>query len=82
MEVKKMLQEELDKLNGFRQTEGYLIQSLGDLEIKLILIDYQKENLKLQTLSLQQEQNEYAKQLQEKYGEGSINIETGEFIPS
>ena len=43
MEVKKMLQEELDKLNKFRQTEGYLIQSLGDLEIKLILINQQKE---------------------------------------
>lgn len=82
MEVKKLSQEELNKLNEFRQVEGYLVQNLGDLEIKLILINQQKENLKLQTLSLQQEQNEYAKQLQEKYGEGSINIETGEFIPS
>ena len=81
MEVKKMLQEEIDKLNEFRQKEGYLIQSLGDLEIKLILISQQKENLKTQTLSLQQEQNEYAKKLQEKYGDGNINIETGEFIP-
>lgn len=81
MEVKKMLQEEIDKLNEFRQKEGYLIQSLGDLEIKLILINQQKENLKTQTLSLQQEQNEYAKKLQEKYGDGNINIETGEFIP-
>lgn len=82
MEVKKLSQEELNKLNEFRQTEGYLVQNLGDLEIKLILINQQKENLKNQTLLLQQEQNEYAKQLQEKYGEGSINIETGEFIPS
>ena len=82
MEVKKMLQEEIDKLNEFRQKEGYLIQNLGEIEIKIILMNQQKENLKTQTLYLQQEQNEYAKLLQEKYGEGSINIETGEFIPS
>ena len=82
MEVKKLSQEEIDKLNKFRQTENYLVQNLGDLEIKIILINQQKENLKSQTISLQQEQNEYAKQLQEKYGEGSINIETGDFIPS
>ena len=82
MEVKKMLQADLDKVNECRHTDGYLIQNLGEIEIKIILMNHQKESLKTQTLSLQQEQNEYAKLLQEKYGEGSINIETGEFIPS
>ena len=80
METKKLLQEEIDKLNKFRQEENYLIQNLGNLEIKIILINKQKDILKDETISLQKEQNEYAKQLQEKYGEGSINIETGEFI--
>jgi len=77
----KLTQEEIDKLIGFRQTEGTLIQMMGEIELKSLLIQQQKDVLKESFLSFQKEQQEFATKLQEIYGDGSINIDSGEFTP-
>ncbi len=63
------------------------IQKLeNDYMVQLGQIEYQIQSLKLQKTTIAQKLSQFdnrksvfAKQLQDKYGEGSINIETGEF---
>jgi len=52
-----------------------LIYGLGQLEV-------QKTNILAQLEEAQLEQNTLGKDLQEKYGEGNINLETGEITPT
>lgn len=82
MEIKKLQKEEIDKLLIFRQTENYIVQTLGEIELKQILSNQQKDSIKESLVVLQKEQNEFATKLQENYGNGNINIETGEFTPT
>lgn len=60
------------------QENDYMVQ-LGQLE-------YQIQSLKLQKIAIgeelkkfEQRKTKFAQQLQDNYGEGSINVETGEF---
>jgi stress response protein YsnF len=46
-----------------------------DLQLK-------KEQLKSSLQQLQEQELTVAKELEEKYGQGTISIETGEFLPS
>ena len=63
------------------------IQTLeNDYMVQLGQIEYQIQSLKLQKVTISQKlsqfeerKTKFAKQLQNQYGEGSINTETGEF---
>jgi len=61
----------------------------NDYMVQLGQIEYQIQSLKLQKITIgkslkqfEQRKTKFAQQLQDNYGEGSINIETGEFIKS
>lgn len=74
MEQKKLSQEELDQLNTYQQQRLQLLASIGEAEI-------QKTNFITQLGTLQQERQELGKVLQEKYGDGNIDLQTGEITP-
>ena len=70
-EVKKLTAEELDEVKKIRSSYNDLAISLGELEIeKSRLLEFRK--------TLSDRELAIAKTLQDKYGEGSINLETGE----
>ena len=70
-EIKKLTETELSAVKDIKQEYNELVIALGEVELqKLRLIEVQKD--------LANREGELAKQLQEKYGQGSINIETGE----
>jgi hypothetical protein len=70
-EIKKLTESELASIKAIRQEYNELVSALGEVEIqKLRLVDLQKD--------LSNRETELAKQLQDKYGQGSIDIETGE----
>jgi hypothetical protein len=69
--AKKLTSEELQVVKDIKQDYTNLAFALGELEIqKVMLLDTQKE--------LAVKEKQIAKQLQEKYGEGTIDLETGE----
>jgi hypothetical protein len=71
-ETKKLTPEELQTIISTREEYGNIVISLGELEIeKSDLIDRQKQ--------LKQRELKIAQELTAKYGEGTIDIETGEF---
>ena len=70
-EVKKLTSEELQTVKDIKQEYNTLVFELGELEIKkLQLIETQKV--------LSNKEAKVANDLTEKYGPGTINIETGE----
>lgn len=69
--AKKLTSEELQTVKDVKQEYTNLAFALGELEIqKVMLLDTQRD--------LVAKEKQLAKQLQEKYGEGTIDLETGE----
>ena len=81
MEKQVLTQEEIQSLKNIQSRQQALLNMFGDLEYKIQILELEKQKLK-QTLQTQmKEEEEIGKQLQQKYGDGSINLEKGEFIP-
>ena len=79
METKKLTTEELNSLKEFQTTQEQITYSLGQIELQSQILKSQKENVLSQLTQLQDKKSKVADQLQEKYGDGNINIDTGEF---
>jgi hypothetical protein len=80
METKVLTQEEIQSLKKIQQNQTDLIQTLGTVEYRLQLLELDKQTLKTQLQKQIEEETVVAKQLQEKYGDGNIDLEKGEFI--
>jgi len=72
--------EEIDSLLKIQNDQALLANQLGSLEYQIQSLNLDKESLIKQLKDLQDRSQELGKILQEKYGEGTINIESGEFI--
>lgn len=73
-DIKKLTEEELQSIKNIRQEYTNLALSFGELELqKLGLVEAQKE--------LVNREAQLAQQLQEKYGQGTIDLNTGEVKP-
>lgn len=81
MDTIKLTKEEIDQFKSLQVKHQELIERFGRIEMVLQqlinsknkLIDELKENEKIE--------NEMSKQFSTKYGNGDINLETGEFTP-
>ena len=82
MEKKVLTQEEVSGLKGLKQQYRDLTEATGVIEIQKITIELKKEQIKEKLKSLQQEEIKLARKLEEKYGNGEISLESGEFLPS
>jgi hypothetical protein len=71
-EVKKITQEELDKVQQNQNDLQKRLANIGFLEV-------QKANDVGQIAVLEKEMGEIKKELQDKYGDVNINIQTGEY---
>jgi len=79
METVKLTQEELQSLKKVTQEESLFISKLGQLEYQISLLKKEKESITKNLLSINDQKTTLAQSLEKKYGEGSIDIETGEF---
>ena len=85
----KFTKDELDKVTELRDQFGAKVNEFGQLELELLLTSQRIERLaeaktKLQEdyLNLQKEEGELVKGLNEKYGAGTVDLQSGEFIPA
>jgi hypothetical protein len=79
MEKQFITEEEKSELTSLRQKEEQLIISLGQIEYQIQALNLSKDNLKREMVILRNDQTELGKSLTEKYGDGDIDMETGEF---
>lgn len=86
----KLTVEEINQLKSLQSDYAKLIAELGQVEISILVLEKQIEQIK-QTQKdplytrlgeIQQQESFIAKQLTEKYGDGQINLETGEIAAS
>jgi hypothetical protein len=87
-DVKKLTEEEIAQIKEMQTQYNKFIFELGSIEAQLADIITQKEFMdseKANTLNdiktLTTKEKELLSNLQEKYGVGNINIETGEITP-
>ena len=87
-EVKKLTEEEITQIKEMQSQYNKFVFELGSIEAQLAEMTNHKafmESEKANTLndikSLTEREKELLTTLQEKYGVGNINMETGEITP-
>ena len=80
METKVLTQEEITQLKTVQQERYSIVDAFGVLEIQFQELEFRKQSLKNDYQKLKQKEETLGKQLQDKYGDGTINLEKGEFI--
>lgn len=78
METKVLTQEELSQLKSLRDQQNNILNGLGSLEYRITLLENNKAALKAQIVELEKANADLGAQLTEKYGDGTLNLETGE----
>ncbi len=81
MEKKVLTQEEIDKIKKLKDRFEDLTIVAGNIEIQIINLQLQKDQIKLNLQQLQQQEKVVAQELEKKYGDGTISLESGEFLP-
>jgi stress response protein YsnF len=79
MEKKVLTQEELQEIKLIQTENTSLISQFGELEVVLQNLALRKEELIKKFKELKDREVKIGQTLQEKYGDGNIDLETGEF---
>jgi hypothetical protein len=82
MEKKVLTQVEITKLKDLKIKFKQLTEVIGEIEVQIINLHFQKDSVKSSLQQLLQQEITLAKELEEKYGEGTISLESGEFLPN
>lgn len=87
-EVKKLTEEEIVQIKEMQSQYNKFVFELGSLEAQLAemanhkaFMETEKSNVLGDIKKLTEREKELLSSLQEKYGTGNINIETGEITP-
>ena len=80
-EVQKFTKEEIDNLRNFQASMDQVLLQLGRIHLSKNKLNEQEDILKSEIKKLETEEVELARSLSEKYGKGSLDIETGTFTP-
>jgi predicted nuclease with TOPRIM domain len=87
MTAKKFTEEELKNITEVRDENVQIITSLGEVELQVFLVteelkklEEMKSTLQIQFKNLQATETELVTTLNDKYGKGTVDINTGEFV--
>jgi hypothetical protein len=79
IEKKVLTKEELETLHLLQQDFQNIQYELGEIEIIKIQIEERYESVKKTLKETQTKEQSFTKSIKEKYGDISLNVETGEF---
>ena len=80
MEKTDLTKEEITQLSSLQEQQNDFVIQLGQTEYQINLLERQKISIKQQIEKFEESQVQLAKQLEDKYGQGSVNLESGEFL--
>ena len=80
--MSKITEEELQKVKDGRDKVSNIAEYLSELVLQQTVLDYLVKNTKQEFLDSVSEEEIYFTELNKKYGEGLLNIETGEIETS
>ena len=81
-EAKKFTPEEMESLRSIQTRMDQIILQLGRVHLSRIRVNEQEELVKNEISKIEKEEKSLAKTLSDKYGRGSVDIETGTFTPT
>ena len=81
MENIKLTEEEIQQLQELQNQQSTIINELGQISLLEINLANRKKQAEAFLVDLQSKEEKVGKELSEKYGDGTINITSGEFIP-
>ena len=86
-ETKKLAKEELDMIDQLRADTQQKIMQFGEVELEFIYLEKRKEQLqelketfKKELDEIQNKEAEFSRSLETKYGQGTLNLQNGEFV--
>lgn len=79
MEKQFITEEEKARFESLRKTEEQIIIGLGQIEYQIQSLELNKEDYITQLSQLRQDQAKIGQELTEKYGDGNVDLTTGEF---
>lgn len=82
MEVKKLSQEELQEINQIRSEYTTAYANIGLIQVKIKELESESLSYYEGLESLKQKEVEVFEKLKSIYGNGTIDLETGEFKPT
>ena len=82
MENQKLSQEELQQITDLQARNRAIVQEFGEIELVKLSIERRVENAKQYLTDLRQSEADFGKALSEKYGDGTVDLSTGEFVPA
>jgi hypothetical protein len=74
-----LTQEEIQEIKDFQDKRRTLVQQFGIVEFNIQDLESQKQLLNIELGNLKQLEAQIGSKLQDKYGEGTIDIDKGEF---
>ena len=75
----KLSQEELDSIKQLQNQQQALIGQFGQIEYQVQLLELQKDQLVETMGELQKEETNTGQELTQKYGNGTVDLESGTF---
>ena len=82
MELTKLSQEVIDQIKSIQQKNQAIEAELGQIELVKLAVKQRRLNAEQFLSELKDEEKTLAEFLEEEYGNGTINIEEGIFIPT
>ena len=78
----KFTEEELKQVQNIQASYQNVQNQFGQLKLAQIRLDEQEVELEDALKQIQSEEKKFLDGITEKYGEGTLNPETGEFTPN
>ena len=80
MKIEKLTEQELNKIKETQQQRSVLVEKFGLIELSIQDLNLQKQEVLDDLKVLKEKEYNLSQELQDKYGIGTINIDSGEFI--
>jgi predicted phage-related endonuclease len=80
MKIEKLTEQEIQSIKDIQQLRSNLVEKYGLIELSIQDLELQKQEVNEELKDLKSNELTLSKELQAKYGIGTINIDSGEFI--
>jgi len=80
-DIVKLTKDEIKEIGDIRISISRVALAIGENEINFENLGIRKKELMSRLLKFSEKQNDFAQKLEDKYGKGNVNLDTGEFVP-